>query len=214
MDYYSKKSIWKWILLYAIIGAIVYGLIYYFTFYKKGSYGENYQYAPETEINEMQTNTAKYDKPGTYVNDAQGYQIDYIAGTELWETLDFNKYCVYLFYKNGYIGIASLKDDEDALDSGQAITSCAVINGLGEGFMPTTQETVVNNKKFMAEGYKFQNQNNIIYYHDIALAFSFNDNIVIQFGYTNKTNKETSDEEYANIMSAINQMLSTFKFTK
>lgn len=212
MKYYLGKSIWKWVLVYVSIGIVAYGLIYYFVFYGKGNYNESYQYNSETEINEMKTNTVKYDKPGIYVNDAQGYQINYVTGTELWETLDFNKYCVYLFYKNGYIGIVSLKDDEDALDSGQAITSCAVINGLGEGFIPTTRETVVNNKKFMAEGYKFPTQSNVIYNHDIALAFSFNDNTVIRFGYTNKTNKETSDEEYANTMSIINQMLSTFKF--
>jgi len=36
MEYFSKKSLWKWILLYVIIGVIVYGLIYYFFFYKKG----------------------------------------------------------------------------------------------------------------------------------------------------------------------------------
>ena len=29
---YSKKSIWKWILIYAVVGVIVYGIIYYFIF--------------------------------------------------------------------------------------------------------------------------------------------------------------------------------------
>lgn len=38
MDYsYNKKSIWKWILLYVVIGAVAYGLIYYFFFHKSGN---------------------------------------------------------------------------------------------------------------------------------------------------------------------------------
>ncbi len=46
MEYnYGKKSLWKWILLYVIIGAIAYGAVYYFFFYKKGNghQVQNYQ---------------------------------------------------------------------------------------------------------------------------------------------------------------------------
>lgn len=35
---YGKRPLWQWILLYIVIGAIVYGLIYYFVFAKKGGY--------------------------------------------------------------------------------------------------------------------------------------------------------------------------------
>lgn len=36
---YGKKSIWQWIIIYIIIGIIVYGLIYYFVLNKRGGYG-------------------------------------------------------------------------------------------------------------------------------------------------------------------------------
>lgn len=34
---YGKRPLWQWILLYAIIAVVVYGLVYYFIFAKKGS---------------------------------------------------------------------------------------------------------------------------------------------------------------------------------
>lgn len=36
---YGKRPLWQWIVLYVIIGAIVYGLIYYFFFMKSTGYG-------------------------------------------------------------------------------------------------------------------------------------------------------------------------------
>lgn len=33
---YGKKSLWQWILIYAVIGVLVYGLIYYFVLAGKG----------------------------------------------------------------------------------------------------------------------------------------------------------------------------------
>jgi hypothetical protein len=35
---YGKRPLWQWILLYVIVGAVVYGAIYYFVFAKKGGY--------------------------------------------------------------------------------------------------------------------------------------------------------------------------------
>ena len=43
MEYYLKKSIWKWVLIYVIIGAVAYGTVYYFYFYKKGGYSYDSQ---------------------------------------------------------------------------------------------------------------------------------------------------------------------------
>jgi hypothetical protein len=34
---YGKKPLWQWILIYVVIGAIVYGAIYYF-FMNRGGY--------------------------------------------------------------------------------------------------------------------------------------------------------------------------------
>lgn len=33
---YGKRPLWQWILIYVVVGAIVYGLIYYFVLAKKG----------------------------------------------------------------------------------------------------------------------------------------------------------------------------------
>lgn len=35
---YGKRPLWQWILIYVVIGAIVYGLIYYFFLAGKGGY--------------------------------------------------------------------------------------------------------------------------------------------------------------------------------
>lgn len=38
---YGKRPLWQWVVLYVILGIIVYGLIYYFFFAKKGGYNYN-----------------------------------------------------------------------------------------------------------------------------------------------------------------------------
>lgn len=37
-DGYGKKPLWQWVLIYVVIGAVVYGFVYYFIFSKKGAY--------------------------------------------------------------------------------------------------------------------------------------------------------------------------------
>lgn len=34
---YGKRPLWQWIVIYAVIGAIIYGLVYYFILAKPGS---------------------------------------------------------------------------------------------------------------------------------------------------------------------------------
>lgn len=34
---YGKRPLWQWILIYAVVGIVVYGLIYYFVIAKRGS---------------------------------------------------------------------------------------------------------------------------------------------------------------------------------
>jgi len=75
MEIYNKKSIWKWILLYLIIGAVAYGAIYYFFFYKDGEYSENFQY-PIFNY-QMKNNTTETADWKTYRNDKAGYEIKY-----------------------------------------------------------------------------------------------------------------------------------------
>ncbi|MDD5464684.1 MAG: hypothetical protein PHP62_06055 [Candidatus Moranbacteria bacterium] len=38
---YGKRPLWQWIVIYLVIGAVVYGLVYYFVFAKKGGYSYN-----------------------------------------------------------------------------------------------------------------------------------------------------------------------------
>lgn len=51
-NYYNKRPLWQWILIYVIIGGVVYGAIYYFYFYKRGGYvsdnSPNYQVNSQT----------------------------------------------------------------------------------------------------------------------------------------------------------------------
>ena len=38
---YGKRPLWQWILIYIVIGAVVYGAIYYFMFYNNVEYSSN-----------------------------------------------------------------------------------------------------------------------------------------------------------------------------
>ena len=59
---YGKRPLWQWILLYVIVGAIVYGAIYYFVFAKNGGYNSdnaNYNYNTNSNYNyNYNTNTS------------------------------------------------------------------------------------------------------------------------------------------------------------
>lgn len=55
---YGKKSPWQWILIYLIVGAIVYGLVYYFVLAKKGGNSYNPTNTVSPTISEQTTTTA------------------------------------------------------------------------------------------------------------------------------------------------------------
>lgn len=38
---YGKRPLWQWIVLYVVIGAVIYGAVYYFFIAKKGGYSNN-----------------------------------------------------------------------------------------------------------------------------------------------------------------------------
>lgn len=51
-DGYGKRPLWQWILLYVVIGGIVYGVIYYFMFSENGgsyNYNTNTPYTAPTQ---------------------------------------------------------------------------------------------------------------------------------------------------------------------
>jgi hypothetical protein len=37
-EYYGKRPLWQWIAIYAVVGLVVYGVMYYFAFAPKGGY--------------------------------------------------------------------------------------------------------------------------------------------------------------------------------
>ena len=39
MDYGKKRPLWQWVLIYLVLGGIVYALVYYFFIAKGGGYG-------------------------------------------------------------------------------------------------------------------------------------------------------------------------------
>lgn len=45
---YGKRPLWQWILIYVVIGIVIYGLIYYFVVAKKGGYNPSPSIAPAT----------------------------------------------------------------------------------------------------------------------------------------------------------------------
>lgn len=48
-NYYGKRPLWQWVLIYVVIGAIVYGLIYYFVLAKKGGINYGSTSTPSTQ---------------------------------------------------------------------------------------------------------------------------------------------------------------------
>ena len=50
-SYYGKRPLWQWILIYIVIGGIIYFLVYYFFLHKTGGYSapsNGYQSAPNS----------------------------------------------------------------------------------------------------------------------------------------------------------------------
>ena len=43
---YGKRPLWQWLLIYLVVGAVIYGLIYYFVFNKSGGYNSGSTQAP------------------------------------------------------------------------------------------------------------------------------------------------------------------------
>lgn len=72
---YSKRPLWQWILIYAVVGIVVYGLIYYFVFAKKGgtSYNPSPTTAPATNSEATPSTTATETSEGTVTLTADGF---------------------------------------------------------------------------------------------------------------------------------------------
>jgi len=47
---YGKRPLWQWIVIYAVIGGIVYAGIYYFVIAKKGGYSSSSSTQPKSNF--------------------------------------------------------------------------------------------------------------------------------------------------------------------
>lgn len=60
---YGKRPLWQWVVLYLIIAGVIYGLVYYFVFAKKGGYNSNqsgqYQYNPTAPVSTTTSSPAQ-----------------------------------------------------------------------------------------------------------------------------------------------------------
>ena len=75
---YSKRPLWQWILLYVILGSIIYAVIYYFVFANKGYMAKQNPYtlsptaaAPTNNIYTTKDNSQK----GSYLADFAGMTL-------------------------------------------------------------------------------------------------------------------------------------------
>lgn len=196
-NYYSKKSLWKWILLYLAIGAVAYGLIYYFFFYKKGGYNYNSQnYQTQTQNNSNQTADWK-----TYTNSEYGFEIKYPAGNsinQIKEDVLGNKaespnQCTQISYENSFVYISLPPHN----------ILCGGTTGFGVDSIKLEEQLNIGGKIYYAKGWKLGPNYEF-------LSFQTDNGLNISYGIIeglSSTNYETSkDLNY--------QILSTFKFTK
>lgn len=185
-DVRARKSIWKWILLYVLIGAVAYGLIYYFFFAKNGGYNYNSQnYQNQTQNNSEITNwkTLAYNH----------YEFEYPSTWNVWMTLE----------SRVPAGCFAQGDSVCANFNGLAFSvnvlpwnenTCKQYwNGAG-GAKAILQETkMINGKKFYYG--KFQDDNLEVYH-------IFFNNSCFELAKTISDNQD------------LNKILSTLKFTK
>ena len=59
---YGKRPLWQWILIYLVVGGVVYGLVYYFVIAKKGGYTNTYGTPEQNQNSYQQTNPTSSDQ--------------------------------------------------------------------------------------------------------------------------------------------------------
>lgn len=86
---YGKRPLWQWVLIYLIIGAVIYGLVYYFVLAKRG--GTSYTTTPTTTPTTTSeaspaTNSATKTSQETIILTADGFSpktLTIAAGTKV-----------------------------------------------------------------------------------------------------------------------------------
>ncbi len=148
MENYLKKSLWKWILLYVIIGVVVYGAIYYFFFYpstwlRAGKNApQNYQAQTQNSSNETAKIISIFQEQGgspkTYLTDLNkdGYSdlLVFVSGADFCGTGGCSLF-VYQGNSNGNFNLISTIDLVQAVYLGDTYTNewRDLIIGVGGG---------------------------------------------------------------------------------
>ncbi len=73
---YGKRPLWQWVLIYLVVGGLIYAAIYYFYIANKGRYSSNTMYTPPTSV-EVSPTVMVSDFFMTQTDAVKG---DYLAG--------------------------------------------------------------------------------------------------------------------------------------
>ncbi len=85
---YGKRPLWQWIVIYLIIGVVVYGLIYYFVIAKKGGgmyggqQGQPYQTQQTASPTAMQSNATPSATNNVYMTKTDSVKGNYLADSK------------------------------------------------------------------------------------------------------------------------------------
>ncbi len=70
---YDKRPLWQWILIYAVLGIVIYGLVYYFVFSKKGGNIYNSPSTTPPATNAEATSSSTESSQDAIILTANGY---------------------------------------------------------------------------------------------------------------------------------------------
>lgn len=114
---YSKRPFWQWIPIYAVIGLVVYGLIYYFVFSKKGGTIYNTTSTPPAASSEAPSSTTVSQDSVTLTSDGFspasitvriGTKVTWINQSGVGATVDSDPHPVHTDYQP--LNLGSFKD--------------------------------------------------------------------------------------------------------
>ncbi len=218
MEYnYSKKSIWKWIVLYVVVGAVAYGAVYYLYFYKKGGYSYNNQdisYDNQTNPNTQNSNSETADWK-TYTNTEYGFELKH---PEKFTIKEENNQITFKNNNNTII-----------FSKGKGLLKEAVADLFDRGSLMIRNQALADNKEYHIRasyftGDAYEKASIFIFvsqkYQPQYMGEKFGVVEFIKVGVDSiisaeefKKFQETGDNNYDNLITISEKILSTFKFT-